>query len=328
MAQNQPNKSRRVKRFVVQAFLHGIATSTLFAAFVTFHMNAQVFELLQLGVTDSGMQSSVLAELGLMFGLAACAWSMCAILVKLFQIRRSELAEPNAKAVVKAGRGTILTETLIVLPVFFMLTFGLAQMAINSMAGLLTQLASYEVARTLAVWAPEEGNRADRATIEERARLVAASVIAPVVPMFQTGNCANQGTALPAMRRGLTGIGLSNSVGGEGKWSFADGFDSATFRERGPTKLTMAYCNTEVSWTGPLDLRTDAVRTSEVNARVQYHHPASLPLVGMMFTTGPAGTWGTSYVTTFDKSYMLHSYLTPNIYSPYQDPNYWGSFVE
>lgn len=320
-------KSQKATSLVVETMLGLGATATLFGVVCALTFNAELVALIRRGATDPQMSTDVILPLVIIFALCGCFVAMVRIVIGLVKARRVERREQ-----LRAQRGTIVVETLIVLPVFFLLTFGLGQMALNSIAGLMTTLASYEVARTLAVWAPEEGNRATRAQIEDRARTVAAGVIAPVVPTARSGQCNTAGSAVERLIAGMGGAGVNpNSVASEGMGTaFNIGFDTTKFADRGATKLRRAYCNTQVTWVGPNSTSTESSSTGEVEATLVYAHPVVMPLVGPVFTTSDVAPnhWETDYISTFRKSYVLGTYVTPNIYPPYTDPNPYFRAVE
>lgn len=309
----------RLSRIAASAAGHFMATLVFFTVFISFFLTEHTLGLVQVGLTDTLLRENVVTPLVLLFGLAACAWALTFI---IFRLGRMHVHQVKVVKLQKA-KGTIIAETLIVLPVFFLLTFGLAQMAMNSIAGLLTTLASYEATRSLAVWSVEEGHNrvngtATRGLITEKARLAAAKVIAPAVPELASGfTGCQEGASLPAMRAGMVAAGFLNvPVPDASVWSMNEAYGTSRFVTRGPTKLSLAYCATEVTWT-PVNTATTSVERSTFTATVRYHHPAVMPLVGPIFARNPgAGPWATPYVTTMDRQYRYTTYLTPNTYLP------------
>ncbi|WP_162687682.1 TadE/TadG family type IV pilus assembly protein [Bradymonas sediminis] len=114
-------------------------------------------------------------------GLSACIWALCVIMYKLW-------TRPRPQVIHRLGqRGSVMTETLIVLPVFFLLCFGMAQLAVNNIGGILANVAVYQAARAAWVWQPEVGvtRVSTEVTAEEaknRVRIAAALVMTPVAP--------------------------------------------------------------------------------------------------------------------------------------------------
>lgn len=299
---------------------HFLASTTLFAGFSAMFFTEQSFGLLSVGFNDAALRPDVIGPMVLIYGLAACAWALMFIIYKMF---RANMSRPKHVQLKKA-RGTIIAETLIVLPVFFTLTFGLAQMALNSIAGLLTTLASYEVTRTLAVWAVEEGNarggsgNVSRQHIEERARLVAAGVIAPATPEASVASPCQRGSALPQMLDGMVAAGLAPDQIGQGSvFSMSEAYGHRRFALRGPSKLVGAYCAISVNWTN-VDTDPTSTGRSQFTSTLEYNHPAVMPVVAWAFAKNPgAGPWLTPYVSTISRSYQMTTYLTPNVWLPY-----------
>ena len=191
------------------------------------------------------------------------------------------VSKPRAQRVLKAAHGTVITETLIVLLPFMLLTSGLAQMSINNMAGMLTNKAAYEAGRTMWVWEPT-----DAAKGQKRARLAAAASVAPVAPgsHFMMPN----GDAELAAMRGVVyatfsplgwiggGSGISKtvamgvSVGGKSGTTgrtFGDALDSDSFPNRAARKLNFAYEATAI----------EPIRGGQVGAKVTYKHFQAFP---------------------------------------------------
>jgi hypothetical protein len=313
--------THRFSNLVASVVGHLTATALFFVLFSSLFMSEQTLGLLQVGLRDDAMRPDILAPAVLIFGLAGCAWALMFI---MYQLGKSRVHQ-GAHVKLKKARGTVITETLVVLPIFFCLTFGLAQMALNSIAGILSTLASYEVTRTLAVWAVEENNSRSPSggaithqQIQQRARLHAAMVIAPVTPEFSLAAPCQLGSVLPQALAGLVGVNVGGIPTGQGSvFSMAEAFGHRTFSERGPAKLTGAYCAIEVDWNGVI---TDPqnVNRSPITSTLQYHHPVAMPVVGWVFAKNPgAGPWATPYVSTIRRTYRLTTYVTPNVELPY-----------
>ena len=112
-------------------------------------------------------------DTAIFMGLVICAWSLIVITYRLVALRRKE----RKIRVLKTSRGTAITETLIVLPVWLLITMGLMQLCTISIAGILTNLATFQAARTAWVWSGElqEGRRGvSYGTIMSKARVQAA----------------------------------------------------------------------------------------------------------------------------------------------------------
>lgn len=115
-------------------------------------------------------------------GLAACCWALMVIVYKLGRLR---MAEAKTARTIRLSRGSVITETLVVFPIFLVLTFGMAQLAVNNIAGILANIAAYEAARAAWVWKPEaEAGRMGTTdgNAVEKCRIAVAMVMTPVAP--------------------------------------------------------------------------------------------------------------------------------------------------
>jgi hypothetical protein len=207
---------------------------------------------------------------GLVWGLLSMGWEA--------------MRRPRARNLLSAMRGTAITETLIVLLPFMLLTSGLAQMTINNMAGMLTNKAAYEAGRTMWVWEPTDASQG-----QSRAHLAAAAAVAPVAPGSHM-MLANSNAELQAMRGimyatfspvgwigGGSGVSKSlatgSSVGGKSSTSglsFTDALDDDAFPRRAARKLNFAYLATKV----------EPIRGNKVGAKVTYKHFQAFPWFG------------------------------------------------
>lgn len=124
--------------------------------------------------------------IALHFGIAACVWALAYIMFQLVRLR-FEARTPKMPKTVRLSRGTVVTETLIIMPVFLLLTFGMAQLTLNNIAGILANVAAYQGARAAWVWQPEE-DASDRrmnledGTTEQKCRIAVAFAMMPVAP--------------------------------------------------------------------------------------------------------------------------------------------------
>lgn len=113
--------------------------------------------------------------------LSACIWAFVVIIYQLIRLHRAERKTRS----LRLARGTVITETLIVMPVFFLLSFGMAQLAISNIAAILANVAAYQAARAAWIWQPEEDASEKRMGIEdgiavEKCRIAVALVMLPV----------------------------------------------------------------------------------------------------------------------------------------------------
>ncbi len=224
-------------------------------------------------------------ELLIHLGLSACFWALLVIGWHLVRAPSSG----QARRIVKA-RGAVMLETAVVFPVFLMTTLGLIQLTLTNTAALLTSLAAYNSARTIAVWYPETDPSnppnpgrmdVDGDMVLEKATLAAAAALAPVAPSdFRhqaSGDCANS-ESLEARIEALEAIGHEHESGvsGLGDYSLARALDQSDFAHRGQTKLRAAYCAVTVDYVVNPDQHT-------MHVQVEYKDYVTIPLVGPIF---------------------------------------------
>lgn len=221
----------------------------------------------------------------MLWGMGACVWAMCVILYALASSRRESLPYRS----LKSARGTIMVETVIILPAYFVLMFGMGQFGLNMISASMANVAGYSASRAYWVWAPEvQKNRSGTAVSPEmaldKARIAGALVMAGATP---GGNTAPGGslsemaeksrdmTMLPGTGQGSLGGLLAGLVGGSGvgasEVSYYKSFDDQNFLTRGATKFENAYKATEVSPAG----------SGGVNFK--YKMVQTMPIVGSLF---------------------------------------------
>lgn len=199
--------------------------------------------------------------------LSACAWALIAIAIAWFRQRKSE-----AKRVIRVARGTAMTEFLIILVPFLLLTSGLAQLAMLNVTGMLADLAVYQAARVAWVWQPEiDAGRAGVTPyrVKDRARTIASMVLAPTAPNdYEVGRAIPPGSSNDYRRARAVQVAafFPNMTNGSiayewsGGWtalvsgafaldveeassenlSFYRAFDESSFRHRAARKMTFA----------------------------------------------------------------------------------------
>lgn len=276
---------------------------------------------------------SIAAQLG----VSACIWAL--MVIGFLYVRESLRREPNQ--VVARARGSVMVETLIALPVMLLLIFGLTQLTLNSTTGLLTSLASFQAGRTVWLWHPETHRDHGRNggvtsdNIEERARIAAASVLAPVAPANYSHDCngtsdmfdakleafvASSGAAgfvgdfvsqaFPGAPN-FTGMGAQaikfyaemQRKGSGGNLSMARAFDSHALSVRGPLKFYYAYCSTGVTYTQS---------GNYLKATVVFRHKQVVPLVGRIFGEQTRSWRGAEYHSTVQRSFQMPAQRHPN----------------
>lgn len=306
------SKNHIFVRNALKVIIHLTAILIVASLFVAAFMTEGVWALLLNAAGDQQVMNSMLTEAGLLFGLSACFWAM--LYIGFLYVRQG--LQNRRKASVVRIRGTVLTETLIVLPVFLLLTFGLAQMAVNSMAGLLSTLGVYEAARTIAVWGPEMGHNrtgagsVSNATVRERGRIAAAAVITPVATSLASSSmrCSKSATFNRKVR-GMAAAGLSPVVVPTASIStFTEALGEERYLRRGPAQFASAYCMTEVTFTGSIVTEpADSDRTT-FTTNLTYNHKIAFPFMGRVFGQMSAA----GYVTRVQRSYRMTQYLSPN----------------
>ncbi|MBA2664883.1 MAG: pilus assembly protein [Bradymonadaceae bacterium] len=238
-----------------------------------------------------------LSELVIQLGLAACLWALIVIVFKLAALRRTE----GLSGRLVRARGSIITEFLVILPTFLLLMFGMAQLSINNIAGMLANVAVYEAARSVWVWHPEvESGRAGTASATDRGRIAAALVMTPIAPgQFTVLPMEDLTPAFQASRRimlysqlPVEGIlpdtvtefiddygSLQLAPPVQGNLSLAAGLDDDPFIRRTLTKYTHAYLATTV----------ELVTEGGLGAKLTYRHNQVMPVVGRVFVSNV--TW-------------------------------------
>ncbi len=291
-------------KFVFSAMLHLLGILVLFAIFVGLFVSESTATIIFSIMSEEQVSAQILTPLVITLGLSTVIWGVGAVAL-------SSLNRPQVRTL-KRARGSAMVETLIVLPVFFLLTSGLAQMGINSMAGLLTTVGAFQAARTIAVWGPEIGNqRISGVTPEDvliRARLAVAVIVAPVarantddVDLCQE---LDPDHPLNAFLDGMQHTGMNtNPVGTSLEVrSFMESFGGTqTFAERGPAKLKSAYCAVTVEPSSLNGIPNSGTDGGDFLAAISYDHKPVFPLVGHIFSN-----------SNIERSYQLRSQLPPN----------------
>jgi hypothetical protein len=234
-----------------------------------------------------------------------------AMWLSTWSLMRRLARRPAPPRVVLRSRGAAMTETVIVVPLYLLMILGLAQLTINYTAGLLASLASYESARTLAVWGPEaaEGRRSvTNALALDKARVAAAGVLAPVAHDVSVAACTLRPTILHAIA-GIQSAGnrAPQSVSTFG--SLAEALDGRTLAERGLPKYVAAYCATDIDVE-----RGAALPGQPFTLRLEYRHINAMPLVGHVFANRRVP--GLGWVTTIERTYNGTAQIQPNKLDP------------
>ena len=113
--------------WALQALAHLTGVLAVLSVNALLFVNEHAMEAFYSGLGHAAFFDLVTVPLLLQAGLAACFW---ALIVITFTWGRLTLVERRAtkKLVMQRSRGTILTETLIIFPIFLLFTSGLAQL--------------------------------------------------------------------------------------------------------------------------------------------------------------------------------------------------------
>lgn len=288
---------RRIAWGVSWSVFHATGTAAIAVLFALVLAPSQyTFQLLDHVRMVPELWDQSLIRIALHFGLSACVWALACITFLLFKAR----VKAQPKRVVKLSRGSVMAETIIVLPVWMLLVFGLAQLTVNNIAGVLMNVAVYEAARSAWVWEGEAGNRAgvNSGMVNENARLAAALVMTPVAPGGFVGDPRLSGRAekmrlalalthvplvggaigqnLPGDVQNLLGTvaSLDLTIPTRNNQSVMRALDSDPFIIRTVKKFTHAYHSTSV-----------AVSQSDGDTvvKVTYKHFIAMPIMGPVF---------------------------------------------
>lgn len=277
-----------------------------------------------------GDASLFASELAIHLLVSLVAWTMLYLSGKAIW---SGKAEP--RRVIKKARGTVMTETIIILPLILTLIMGLSQVAVMNLASMLFNYASSQAGRTVWLWHPEtypaNDEAARRGVTEEMvidmARIQAAASLTPVAPsdfrpdesQIDSDNFFKMRASLLASqlavppndsgRIALDGAQDLNNFDGATEYKFYRALDTASYPERSVRKFTFAY----------LALDVELVDTGEqVGVTIHYSHKVTFPLVGHLF--GSPGTVAglPGVYINMTRDIMYFSQVPPNAQLPEQ----------
>ncbi len=324
-----------------RAAVHVAGVSVILSLFALVFVDSHVLEAIKVAAVHIDFYRMVTIPILLEIGLAVCLWAILFATYQYVMERSRELRAPKRVALVRS-RGTILTETLIVMPIFLLLTSGLAQLAINSSANVLMALATFQAGRTAWVWEPEtrggnarHGMGGDQAGVEERARIAAATVLAPAAPAEYRAACEfsslfddrmkaiGAGTFSPLGMAGAAAVqartGAQRNTYSNESVSYVRAFDTSTFAERGAKKFYIAYCLTSASYT---------VGDGEIRTTVQYDHVNAFPWFAYIFGTRKTVGGTTGYFTEYEASYGLRPQIDANPIHPVSLAESFNSLID
>lgn len=260
------------------------------------HVTWQIPELRELATLD-GL---------IVLGLAMCLWALGVITFELLRRRRRF----DSKLALKRARGTAITETLIILPPFLLLTFGLSQVSVNFIAGMLANVAAYQAGRSAWLWQPEQGKTRVNASVTEsdvteRARIAAALVMTPSAPGmysmlgFSSSDKANRMCSammwsfMPVPMGANIANVIANNFNGES--SIGQALDSTSFFERSAAKCMFAYQAT-----------TAEIKTGGgIGANIKYKQFQAFPFVNRYFGQPDRVGVRMGYYVEIEREYVL-----------------------
>lgn len=261
-------------------------------------------------------------ELAIHLGLSAVIWALLVVLWKT-----AWAAKTSPARLVKRGQGTVITETIIVLPVLLFIILGVSQLAVNNVANMLLNYGATQAARTVWVWAPETqplvGSPRMGVTdsqVEDMARIQAAAAMTPVAPSSFAAGRAADSLAFERMRATLLASQMLRGPNDAGRdalmdadsmdafdaadsLTFVRALDSANFAERTVRKFTSAYMAAEVEV-----LRED----NQVGVDLTYHHQITFPLVGLVFGSSGSVEGAAGYYMPMHREVFFRAQVEPN----------------
>lgn len=284
---------------------------------------------------EQGLQVGQLHVDGLtLLGVSALVWGVLYGGAR-WMMREGTMRTRQGRVVrVARSRGTVLTETLIIIPVYLTVMLGSMQLAQNAIAGLMTTLAAFQAGRSASVWVPEVRNGVNEEVIKDKIRSAAAAVVAPVVPVNFNSRCtpANNSATMQKMLAGMATAGHVNTPdaslafarlsGADRYLNVAEGFDNLQMSLRGSAKLRFAYCAIDLEGDVPNSSSTNGYEVvnqggvSMVRTTITYYHQATMPVVAGIF--GDIKTIGErpGYYKAITRTYTTPVHLAPNPVSP------------
>lgn len=298
-------------KWSIRVVAHVSGVLAVLGVVVMCFVDSEVARAFLVALDDPTFYSIITIPTVSLVGVASCLWALIWITGALvIQGRRD-----RKKLHVVRARGTIMTEFLIILPTYLLLTSGLAQLAINSTAQVLTSLATFQAGRTAWIWEAETRssnvrNGTTANDVNDRARIAAAAVLAPVVPAEFRGTCGYTSTFDEAMRamtlmpastaRGLT-IGQVDALPKNRFYNVA--FDDSIMLERGAKKFFMAYCHTTVTY---------KMGGKGIATEVSYDHANVFPWFAYLFGQQKVSGGRLAYYSVMKAEYSLPLQLDAN----------------
>lgn len=315
--------NKRWWTWAVAAMGHISGVGVLLSINALLFVDANVISAVQNSAEFAEFYRVVTFPMMLQVGLASCIWALMVIIVRWGRLTLQEYKK-SERVILKKSKGTIMTETLIIFPLFLLFTSGLAQLSINSTAGVLMAVGTFQASRTAWLWEPEtraqnprNGMSGDEAGVNERARIAAATVLTPVVPAEFRGTCsfsqlfderlraigsagAFAGVAGADAVRALTTAGRSSEYR---EFGYARAFDGSRFAVRGAKKFYLAYCLTSAEHT---------TGGGDITTTVRYNHSNVFPWFAYIFGKRKLAAGNLGWYSEFRSSATLKQQINVN----------------
>lgn len=276
----------------------------------------------------SGETSYFLSEVVVHGLLSAATWTLIYLTFSAVMDGRSD-----GRRVLKKARGTVITETIIILPVLLILILGLSQLVINNLAGMLLNYGSSQAARTVWVWSPEtepiEGGPGPRMgvddeRVQEMARLQVAAAMTPVAPSvfasrreidspeFEQMRAILLASQIPGAPNDAGNIALDRAQGFDDfeaadSLTFVNALDGSNYAARTVRKFSSAYNAVELEV-----VREDG----QVGVEMTYFHQITFPLVGAIFGETGSVEGARGYFMPLRRQIFYSAQVPPNATMP------------
>jgi hypothetical protein len=326
MVDSNPKTGRFATRAVERAVAvagHGVATLLVSALLLWVYVDSSTLSVFVEVIDNPQFRTFLAPELLLHLGLSVCLWAFVYLLGSFLWRARNPAHTRLHTSPRTSRQGTVMTETIIALPVLLLLIFGIAQLTVNNIAGIFTNLATIQAARSAWLWEREPCSSIE-CDASERARIQAAAVLTPVAPgsMFiQDGGLPPAAARMLGVLVGAQDPQIGNDSGGRGmqtaarvsgrnptSGSFSRALDRQSFTVRTIHKFTFAYHATDIEVSNPSG---DVVRVD-----LTYRHHCAFPLVGRIFGEAGEVAGRPGYYADFTRSFEINRLPRPNRDAP------------
>lgn len=255
------------KKRLVEVSLHLLGWAFISVLLLVPYADSQVMQGFAVAAEHPEFRAFTSTEVFFHVLLSGTVWALLFITFKLVAAKRAR------RKVFKVARGTAVTETLIILPVWIMLSMGLLQLSVMNIAGILANLATFQAARTVWVWSGDRPTNPSVSymTVMTKARVQAAYALTPVAPGDYFRNSIFVSNSFKAARAGmiaqqipvpindsgslgyalayateLEDLGGAIRMGNAGNLALWRSLDGTSFPTRSVRKFTWAYNATTV----------------------------------------------------------------------------------